>query len=50
MAKVKRTLKQKVTNVLFFASASVFVGGIIFVVLFIFGLILHIVDNLTSTL
>jgi len=50
MAQVKRTLKQKIVNVLFFTSASIFVGGIIFVVLFIFGLILHIVDNLTSTL
>lgn len=50
MAKVKRTLKQKIVNALFFTSFTVFVGGVIFITLFIFGLILYIVDNLTSTL
>lgn len=49
MAQVKKTLKKKVGDILFYISATIFVGAVFFVVLFIFGLILNIVDAIAST-
>jgi hypothetical protein len=50
MAQVKKTLKQKIVNALFFTSFTVFVGAVMTVALFIIGFILTIFDYLTSTL